>query len=227
MAQLLNTFAAYKELISYSNANFYRGKLQVMKIRGRTSMTYSDSRSCPVFERTPRKNRNLNQQEAEFIISELVKLKERGARSASVLSRRILTTETSGRQDRKAARARIPVQRVPAEDHDVRYLPGRGARPRFLLDGANSESDKLWGVFIKDLASVDLEEDGKLKAQRLNVGFSRAKECVHFVLSKPVDGYSGAIGESITAFLECLCRSEERTRRLPKSIPDRSGKQRS
>ena len=61
-------------------------------------------------------------------------------------------------------------------------------------------SDKLWGVFIKDLASVDLEEDGKMKAQRLNVGFSRAKECVHFVLSKPLDGYSGAIGEALRHF---------------------------
>ena len=65
---------------------------------------------------------------------------------------------------------------------------------------ANSDSDKLWGVFIKDLASVDLEEDGKLKAQRLNVGFSRAKESVHFVLSKPLDGYNGAIGEALRHF---------------------------
>ena len=34
-AQLLKHFRSYKELISYSNENFYRGKLQVMKIRGK------------------------------------------------------------------------------------------------------------------------------------------------------------------------------------------------
>jgi very-short-patch-repair endonuclease len=62
---------------------------------------------------------------------------------------------------------------------------------------ASEHSDKLWGVFIKDLNSVDLEEDGQIKAQRLNVGFSRAKECMHFVLSKPLDEFSGSIGDAL------------------------------
>lgn len=58
---------------------------------------------------------------------------------------------------------------------------------------ASPHSDKLWGVFIKDLNSVDIEEDGQIKAQRLNVGFSRAKECVHFILSKPLQDFNGSI----------------------------------
>ena len=28
---------------------------------------------------------------------------------------------------------------------------------------ASEENDRLWGVFIKDLGSVDLEEEGKIK----------------------------------------------------------------
>ena len=62
---------------------------------------------------------------------------------------------------------------------------------------ANETDDKLWGVFIKDLNSIDIEEDSKIKAQRLNVGFSRARECMHFVLSKPLDQFTGSIGEAL------------------------------
>jgi very-short-patch-repair endonuclease len=62
---------------------------------------------------------------------------------------------------------------------------------------ATEEDDHLWGVFIKDLNDVDIEEDGKIKVQRLNVGLSRAKETIHFVLSKSIDKYNGSIGEAI------------------------------
>jgi len=62
---------------------------------------------------------------------------------------------------------------------------------------ATEEDDHLWGVFIKDLNDVDIEEDGKIKAQRLNVGLSRAKETMNFVLSKPIDKYNGSIGEAL------------------------------
>ena len=62
---------------------------------------------------------------------------------------------------------------------------------------ANENSDRLWGVFIKDFNSIDSEEDGKIKVQRLNVGFSRAKETVHFVLSKPLDKFTGSIGDAL------------------------------
>jgi very-short-patch-repair endonuclease/ribosomal protein S27AE len=62
---------------------------------------------------------------------------------------------------------------------------------------ASPHSDKLWGVFIKDLSNVDIEEDGQIKAQRLNVGFSRAKECAHFVLSQPIESFTGSVGEAL------------------------------
>ena len=42
-----------------------------------------------------------------------------------------------------------------------------------------------------------VEEGGIIKAQRLNVGFSRAKECMHFILSKPLSEYNGSIGEAL------------------------------
>jgi len=76
---------------------------------------------------------------------------------------------------------------------------------------ASPVEDKLWGIFIKDLDSVDLEEGGKIKAQRLNVGFSRAKECMHFVLSKPIEKFEGSIGLALRHY-ECVLRD---ARQLP------------
>ena len=201
-AQLLKHFRSYKEMISYSNANFYRDKLQVMKIRGKNiddvlRFTILPSSSD---ERAP-KNRNINQQEVRFIISELLKLKEQKSK-ASV---GIITPHTDQQKLLVDSIGRLPERDYLYSNFRLKIMTfdtcqGEERDLVFYSMVANSESDKLWGVFIKDLASVDLEEDGKLKAQRLNVGFSRAKECVHFVLSKPLDGFSGAIGEALRHF---------------------------
>ena len=49
---------------------------------------------------------------------------------------------------------------------------------------ATEIDDKLNYIFISNLDNVDLDDDeGKIKVQRLNVGLSRAKECMHFVLN--------------------------------------------
>ena len=74
---------------------------------------------------------------------------------------------------------------------------------------ATEEDDHLWGVFIKDLNSVDIEEDVKIKAQRLNVGLSRAKEKMHFILSKPLEKYNGSIGEALRHYSFILSEAKK------------------
>jgi very-short-patch-repair endonuclease len=69
---------------------------------------------------------------------------------------------------------------------------------------ATAKDDRLWGVFIKDLEHVDLEEQGQIRAQRLNVGFSRAKECGHFVVSKGLEEFKGSIGEALRHYWNVL-----------------------
>jgi very-short-patch-repair endonuclease len=200
-ARLLKHFRSYKELISYSNAKFYRN-LQVMKIRGKSIDDVIQFTILPPSPGGPApKNRNTNQQEAQFIISELLKLKEEGSK-ASV---GIITPHTDQQKLLVDAVGRLPERDFLYSEFRLKIMTfdtcqGEERDLVFYSMVATGSSDKLWGVFIKDLASVDLEEDGKLKAQRLNVGFSRARECVHFVLSKPLDGYSGAIGEALRHF---------------------------
>ncbi len=200
--QLLKHFRGYKELISYSNENFYRGKLQVMKIRGKQiNEVFRFTILPPSPEEPARKNRNVNQQEAQFIVSELLKLKKEGGG----ISVGIITPHTDQQKLLVDTIGKLPEREYLYNELRLKIMTfdtcqGEERDLVFYSMVANSDSDKLWGVFIKDLATVDLEEDGKLKAQRLNVGFSRAKESVHFVLSKPLEGYSGAIGEALRHF---------------------------
>jgi hypothetical protein len=116
---------------------------------------------------------NTNAKEVEFIIVELQKLKEEGTRSRRV---GIITPHTN--------QQKLLVERInllPERDYYLEKLKlkimtfdtcqGEERDIIFYSMVASEHSDKLWGVFIKDLASVDIEEDGQIKAQRLNVGF--------------------------------------------------------
>ena len=61
-----------------------------------------------------------------------------------------------------------------------------------------SNNARLNTIFAKSM-SVD-DEEGKLREQRLNVGFSRAKESVVFVISKQPEEFKGEIGTAIKTF---------------------------
>jgi very-short-patch-repair endonuclease len=136
--------------------------------------------------------------EAEFIISELKKLKDIDCNQ----SVGIITPHTN--QQKLLVEM---INRLPERDYFYDKLKlkimtfdtcqGEERDICFYSMVATEEDDRLWGVFIKNLDDVDREEEGRIKVQRLNVGFSRAKECMHFVLSKPLEKYSGSIGEAL------------------------------
>jgi hypothetical protein len=202
--QLIKHFRGYKEIISYSNKFFYQDSLQVMKIRGKSIdevIKFSYVEPTAADEVYP----NANIKEVEFIIGALQKLKEEN-KDVSV---GIITPHTN--------QQKLLVEKInllPERDYYFDKLSlkimtfdtcqGEERDIIFYSMVASEHSDKLWGVFIKDLANVDVEEDGQIKAQRLNVGFSRAKECMHFVLSKPLDGFNGSIGDALRHYFYTL-----------------------
>jgi len=195
-AQLLKHFRGYKELISYSNKYFYQN-LQVMKVRGKS---IDDVLKFSVIPNDGKKEliSNTNKPESEFIISELQKLKEIDSNQ----SVGIITPHTN--QQKLLAEL---INKIPEKDYFYDKLrlkimtfdtcQGEERDIIFYSMVATEDDDHLWGVFIKDLKDVNIEEDGQIKAQRLNVGFSRAKETMHFVLSKPIEKYNGSIGEAL------------------------------
>jgi len=195
--QLLKHFRGYKEIISYSNQYFYRNSLQVMKIRAKNIdevIKFSFVTATTKDEPFP----NTNLAEVEFIVKELKKLKDQ----RSAVSVGIITPHTNQQKLLVEQISKLPEWDYFQNSLSLKIMTfdtcqGEERDLIFYSMVATEQSDKLWGVFIKDLANVDIEEDGQIKAQRLNVGFSRGKECIHFVLSKPLDKFSGSIGEAL------------------------------
>ncbi|NWF93911.1 MAG: topoisomerase DNA-binding C4 zinc finger domain-containing protein [Syntrophaceae bacterium] len=218
--QLLKYFRGYKEIISYSNKYFYQDSLQVMKIRGKA---IDEVLKFSFIKHDGKKEllQNTNTLEAEFIISELKKLKNIDSNQ----SVGIITPHTN--------QQKILVEKInklPEKDYFYDKLKlkimtfdtcqGEERDIIFYSMVATEEDDHLWGVFIKNLNDVDIEEDGKIKVQRLNVGLSRAKECMHFVLSKPIEKYSGSIGEALRHYFFIL--NEAKKERSVSEVDERS-----
>jgi very-short-patch-repair endonuclease len=70
---------------------------------------------------------------------------------------------------------------------------------------AKPSEDKHWAIF--PVSMEESRKEGKefgTREQRLNVGFSRAKETVHFVLSKPVNEYWGEIKTALLYYENAL-----------------------
>lgn len=194
---LYKYFRGYKEIISYSNKNFYGNHLQVMKIRGKSIddvIKFSYIEHDGKFEVTPK----TNALEVKYIINELIKIinsKEKvsiGIITPHTNQQKLLLNEIDKLSDRNYLYDNLNLKVMTfdtcqGEERDI----------IFYSMVANPAADSLWGVFAKDFGSLDLEEEGKIRAQRLNVGFSRAKECMHFVVSKPLEDFTGEIGKAL------------------------------
>lgn len=209
-ARLVKHFRGYRELISYSNKYFYEDGLQVMKVRGvpaNTVIKFTEVEHDGKEEVT----KNTNMPEIEFIISELEALKEQ-AKKCTV---GIITPHTN--QQRLLFEK---ISDIAGSDYFFDTLnlkvmtfdtcQGEEMDIIFYSMVATEADDKLNYIFITDLSNVELDDDeGKIKAQRLNVGLSRAKECMHFVLSKPVDQYTGTVKEFLQHYQNTLLEAQK------------------
>jgi len=202
--QLMKYFRGYKEIISYSNKYFYHDTLQVMKIRGKSidevlvfSFVNHDGKVEPV--------QNTNTLEIDFIIKELRTLKANSCKN----SVGIITPHTNQQKLLMEKISALPEKDYFFENMRLKIMTfdtcqGEERDIIYYSMVATETDDRLWGVFIKDLNSIDIEEDGKIRAQRLNVGFSRARERMHFVLSKPLSQFTGSIGEALRHYRQIL-----------------------
>ena len=64
--------------------------------------------------------------------------------------------------------------------------------------------------------NVDFDSDGSIRIQRHNVWLIRAKERMHFVLSKPLEQYRGAIGDALRYYK--LVLDDATTEILPEEV---------
>ena len=201
---LYKYFRGYKEIISYSNRYFYDDKLQVMKIRGKPIddvIKFHQIKHDGKLEFAPKTNKL----ECEYIISELKKLLQSSFKG----SVGIITPHTNQQrlifsEVKKLAEYRDLDKRFNLKIMTFDSCQGEERDIIYYSMVANPTADSLWGVFPKDLKNLNLEEDGNLRAQRLNVGFSRPKECMHFVISKSLDEFTGEIGNALRHYNNIL-----------------------
>jgi superfamily I DNA and/or RNA helicase/very-short-patch-repair endonuclease len=186
-------FRCYPEIISYSDKYFYEGHLQCMKIRGKK---IEDVIKFEIIKHDGKldETKNTNEMEVDFIISKLREFKENNIEQS-------LGIITPHREQVSLLWDRI--NNIPEKDwlfdkcklKIMTFDTCQGEERDYIFYSmvATKEKDRLNWIFLVDFASRDDEVDGTIKSQRLNVGFSRAKECIHFVLSKPIEEFKGEI----------------------------------
>jgi len=185
--QLKKHFRCYPEIISYSDKYFYDKSLQCMKIRGKS---IEDVIKIDIIGHDGKvdETKNTNELEAEFIIGKLKEFHENNIeQSIGIITphREQVTLLFDKINDlyirdwlfEKCKLKIMTFDTCQGEERD--YI--------FYSMVATREKDRLKWIFPKNLKnSIERES---IKAQRMNVGFSRAKETIHFVLSKPIEEY--------------------------------------
>ena len=156
-----------------------------------------------------RVTRGTNEAEARFILDRLLELVEpedcatvaviTPFREQQVLLSRILLGHARGRDFEQRLRLRIfTFDSCQGEERDI----------VFYSMVATLGNDALQYVFPVDVRSASEEVEEKLKVQRLNVGFSRAKEMIWIIHSMPLDQFRGGIGKALQHYHNVLQRGE-------------------
>lgn len=195
-------FRCYPEIISYSDKYFYGGNLQCMKIRGKgieEVIKFDVIEHDGKFDET----KNTNDLEANFIIQKLKEFREKEVKQT-------IGIITPHREQAQLIKDKINnlsekdwlYKNCNLEKSVWTFDTCQGEERDYIFYSmvATREKDRLNWIFLKDFSSLDDEMDGTIKSQRLNVGFSRAKECIHFILSKPVEEFSGELKNAMVHY---------------------------
>ncbi|MBA7470218.1 hypothetical protein ES707_05496 [subsurface metagenome] len=205
--QLKKHFRCYPEIISYSDKYFYKNSLECMKIRGKS---IEDVIKIDIIEHDGKfdETKNTNELETEFIIGKLKEFKANNIeQSIGIISphREQVTLLFDRINDlfirdwlfEKCKLKIMTFDTCQGEERD--YI--------FYSMVATREKDRLNWIFPKNLE--DSIERESIKAQRMNVGFSRAKETIHFILSKPIEEYQYEIEKALIHYKNELENSKK------------------
>jgi len=202
-------FRGYNELITYSNEQFYKNLLQVMKIRWKPLRDIIRFKVLESPVDSLITSDNTNEVEAEYIMGELDKLLESDFNGSVAIitpftdQQALIMSKTLASNNSRAYRRDLRLKVMTfdtcqGEERDVVFY-SMVERPGESI---------LRFIFPASIGFSNDEEDGDLRRQRLNVGLSRAKESVRFVLSKPVSELTGEIGNALRTFERQLSKPD-------------------
>ena len=202
-------FRGYPELISFSSKTFYGSLLQAVKIRGKSI----DEVIRFTFVEPPTQldtKKNINNGEYEAILEELRRLAAFddppsvgiitpfNEQQAYILQKLSALTDGDELQDLLDIKV-MTFDSCQGEERDI-IIYSMVATPL---------RDKLAYIFPRSVEEAD-EVDHQLRMQRLNVGFSRAKERIHIFHSQPIESFKNSIGKALTHYQRELDRARQR-----------------
>jgi len=202
-------FRGYIEIIGYSNETFYQNALQVMKIRGKSIKDVIQFHPVKADDGQER-FKNTNQAEVNFILTELQRLKEEGFKGTvgiitpftnqqKLITNQVYDSENWQFYQNEFKLKIMTFDSCQGDEKDIVY--------HSMVEKPNE--DILKYIFPIKLTNLDEEEDGNLKAQRLNVGFSRAKESIRFVMSKNPEDVRGEAGKALQFYKRNLEKPDD------------------
>lgn len=185
-------FRSFSEIIDYSNEYFYKpSQIPLIVNRIRTKPIKDVLRFIKV-ETKGNAGNNINLDEIEAIIEDLANLIANGFKGTVGI---ITSFREQKYQMEEILRKEMPNYHILERDHKLVIW--------FVGDVQGEERDIIYYSFVEDkkigngsLKTIYPIPDGtadnirKLKMQRLNVGFSRAKDTMVFVHSMPIEEYS-------------------------------------
>ena len=201
-------FRGYPEMISFSSKYFYGNNLQAMKIRGQSIedvLEFVELSHDGMHE--PLKN--TNQLEAELILERLIsQLDRKDYRTVAVITpftaqqtyvSKICSEHQRYQEFKDKLKFRcFTFDSCQGEERDIIYYS-------FV---ANPATDRLYAVLPKSLEVQDEEElDHNKRLQRVNVAFSRGKEKLVFIVSKPINELSAG-GDILRHYQSVLERAK-------------------
>lgn len=202
--QLRKHFRSYPEMISFSSEHFYSGNLQPMKIRGKAIadvLEFQPVEHDGLFDPT----RNTNDLEAEHIIEQLHELLDNdNPPSVGIITPHTEQQTLISRMVHKDSRAKELFSNLKLKIMTFDTCQGEERDIIYYSLVATKEKDRLSHVFPSSLEGDDDIIDQNLRMQRLNVGFSRGKEKLVFVHSKPITEYRSALSQVLSHYKRVL-----------------------
>jgi len=193
---LRKRFRGYPELISYSSKNFYDGALQAIKVRP-VPLKDVIQFEVVVHDGHPEAKRNTNTVEAEHIIKILEEMAElENPPTAAVITPHTEQVALISGMASRHAMGQTFEEKLRLKVFSFDTCQGEERDMIIYSMVATRERDVLNYIFPVSLG-INEDENDNLKAQRLNVGFSRAKEGMIFVLSKEPEEFKGSIGQAL------------------------------
>ena len=201
-------FRGYKEHISFCSKTFYKDSLEAIRIH---SKSIDEIIKFSYIETDEFEINNTNKAEANFIIKELEhRVKEENYETVGVITpftdqQRLISELVAKHPERDTLYDKLRLKIMTFDS-----CQGEERETIYYSTVATSSKDKLNTIFPSSpCRDKDLDEDTDRRCQRLNVGFSRVQECMHFVLSKEPNDFNNEIGNAIRHFHNLVEKEKE------------------